>query len=64
MTYLLNHWNMCNNHKYGKHFCQKANTFLFLFSNKTLLIKAGIYKKLVIIANSETFDQTCSSEAV
>ena len=39
-------------------------SFLFLFSNKILLIRAGIYKMLVRIANREEPDQTASSEAV
>ena len=42
----------------------KFRTFLFLFSNKILVIKAGIHKILVRIANSEGPDQTASSEAV
>ena len=45
--------------------CSKIlNTFLFLFSNKMLVIKAGIHKMLFRIANSEDPDQTASSEAV
>ena len=44
--------------------CSKIlNTFLFLFSNKMLLIKAGIHKMLVRIANREDSDQIASSEA-
>ena len=38
------------------------NNFLFLFSNKILVIRAG--KMFVIIANREDPDQTASSEAV
>ena len=39
-------------YQYGK--CSKIlNTFLFLFSNKMLVIKAGIYKRLIRIPNSE-----------
>ena len=45
--------------------CSKnLNTFLFLFSNKMLAIRAGIHKMLVRIANREDPDQTASSEAV
>ena len=45
--------------------CSKiSNTFLFLFSDKTLVIRAGIHKMLVRIANREDPDQTASSEAV
>ena len=40
------------------------NTFLFLFSNKILVFKAGIHKILVRIANRGGPDQTASSEAV
>ena len=50
---LLSHW-------YGK--CSKiSNTFLFLFSNKMLVFRAGIRKMLVRIANREDPDQTASS---
>ena len=36
----------------GYNKCSKIlNTFLFLFSNKTLVIRAGIHKMLVRIAN-------------
>ena len=49
--------------KYGKCF-KILNTFLFLFSNKMLLIMAGIHKMLVRTANREDPDQTASSEAV
>ena len=42
--------------KYGK--CSKiSNPFLILFSNKMLVIKAGIHKMLVRIANREDTDQ-------
>ena len=41
-----------------------ANTFLFLFTNKMLVFRAGIHKILVRIANREDPDQTASSEAV
>ena len=37
---------------YGK--CSKiSNTFLFLFSNKMLVFRTGIYKMLVRVANKE-----------
>ena len=50
-------------HAYGK--CSKIlNTFLFLFSNKMVVIKAGINKMIVIIANREDPDQTASTDAV
>ena len=49
--------------QYGK--CSKiSNTFPFLFSNKVLVIRAGIHKMLVRKANREDPDQTASSEAV
>ena len=38
------------------------NTLLFLFSNKMLIIRAGIHKMLVMIANREHPDQTASSD--
>ena len=45
--------------------CSKIlNTFLFLFSNKMLVFRAGIHQMLVRIANREDPDQTASSEAV
>ena len=45
--------------------CSKvSNTFLFLFSNKMLIFRAGIHKMLVRIANREDPDETASSEAV
>ena len=45
--------------------CSKiSNTFLFLFSNKMLVIRTGIHKMLVRIADREEPDQTASSEAV
>ena len=45
--------------------CPKIwNDFLFMFSNKMLVIRAGIHKMLVKIANREDPDQTASSEAV
>ena len=48
---------------YGK--CPKiSNTFLFLFSNKMLVVRAGVHKMLVRIANREDPDLTASSEAV
>ena len=39
------------------------NSFLFLFSNKMLVIRGGIHK-MVRIANREDPDQTTSSKAV
>ena len=48
---------------FGK--CSKIlNSFLFLFSNKLLVFRAGIHKMCVRIANREDPDQTASSEAV
>ena len=48
--------------KYGR--CSKiTNTFLFLFSNKILVFRAGTHKMLVRIANREDPYQT-ASEAV
>ena len=48
---------------YGK--CSKIqNTFLFLFSDKMLVIMAATRKMPVKIANSEDPNQTASSEAV
>ena len=45
--------------------CSKIlDTFLVLFSYKMLVVKAGIHKMLVAIANREDPDQTASSEAV
>ena len=45
--------------------CYKfSNTFLFLFLSKILVIRAGIDKMLVRIANREEPDQTACSEAV
>ena len=41
----------------GKH-SKIPNTFLFLFSNKILVIRAGIHKMLVIITNREDPEQT------
>ena len=46
---------------YGKH-SKIPNSFLFLFSNKMLVFKAGIHKILVRIANREDSDQTASSD--
>ena len=45
-------------------FSKITNTFLFLFSNKMLVFRAGIHKMLVGIANREDPHQTASSEAV
>ena len=48
---------------YGK--CSKiSNIFLFLFSNKIFVIRTGIHKMLVRIANREGPDQTASPEAI
>ena len=45
--------------------CSKIfNTFPFLFATKMLVIRAGIYKILVRIANRVDPDQTASLEAV
>ena len=45
--------------------CSKiGNTFLFLFSNKMLDIRAGIHQILVKMANREDPNQTAFSEAV
>ena len=45
--------------------CSKIlNTFLFLFSNKMLVIRTKTHKMLVWKANWEYPDQTASSEAV
>ena len=45
--------------------CSKiSNAFLFLFLNKMFVIRAGIHKMLVTIANREDPDQTASSEAI
>ena len=50
-------------YKYSK--CSKiSSTFLLWFLNKMLVIRAGIHKMHVRIANSEDPDQTASSEAV
>ena len=38
------------------------STFLFMFSNKILVIRAGIHKMLVRIANRKDPDQTASFE--
>ena len=48
---------------YGK--CSKiSNTFLFLFLNKMLVIRAGIHKMHLRIVNGDDPDQTASSEMV
>ena len=47
---------------YGK--CSKFRTLSFLFSNNMMVIRAGIHKLLVRIANRVDPDQTASSEAV
>ena len=49
--------------QYGE--CSKiSNTYLFLFSNRMLVFRAGIHKFLVRVANRENPDETASSEAV
>ena len=48
---------------YGK--CSNiSNTFLFLFSNKTFVFRAGIQKMLGRVANREDPGQTASSLAL
>ena len=55
-------WCLYNFSLYSK--CYKvSNTFLFLFSNKMLVIRIGINKILVRIANRKEPDQASSSEA-
>ena len=50
---------------HDKRKCSKiSNAFLFLFSNKMLIVRAEIHKMLVRIANREDPDQTASSEAM
>ena len=45
--------------------CSKiSNTFLFLFSTKMMVVRDGIHKMFVRIANREDPDQTASLEAV
>ena len=47
---------------YGK--CSKiSNTVLFPISNELMVLRSGIYKMLVRMANREDPDQTASSEA-
>ena len=41
-----------------------SSTFLFLFSNKMLVIRAGNHNMLIRIANREDPDQTASSQTV
>ena len=48
---------------YGK-FSKISNTCLFLFSNKMLVIRTGIHKMLVKVANRKDPDQTASSDSV
>ena len=50
------HWNF-----YGK-LSKIPNTFFLLFSNKILVIMAGIHRMLVRIANRKDSDQTASSK--
>ena len=47
---------------YGK-YSKISNTFHFLFSNKTLVIRARIHKMLVRITNRVDPDQTASSRS-
>ena len=47
----LNYYDKCSKMLY---------TFFFLFSNEMLVIRAGIHKILVRIANREDTDQTAS----
>ena len=49
--------------KYGK-YSKITNTFPHLFPSKMLIIRAGIHKLLIRIANSEDLDQNASSEAI
>ena len=52
---------MIHLYRYSK--CSKiSNTFPFLLSYKMLVIRAGIHKMLVRIANREYSDQTASSD--
>ena len=44
--------------------CSKNSNTFFLFSNKMLVIRDGIHKIFIRIANREDPDQTASSEAV
>ena len=49
---------------YTIYFLKCSTFFLFLFSFKIVVIRTGIHKMLVRIANSEDPDQTASSEAI
>ena len=52
LSYIINHGIYNHLLYYGK--CSKtSNNFRFLLSNKLLVFKAGIYKKLVRVANRE-----------
>ena len=52
------HLPVCTCTVHGK--CSKiSNTFLFLFFNKMLVVRAGIHKILDRIVNREDPDQTC-----
>ena len=63
LVYCLNLHHRLGCCSYGN--CSKiSNTFLYLFSIKMLVFRAGIHKMLLIIANREDPDQTASSEAV
>ena len=55
--------NISEIHIYNSKFLLKiSNTFLFLFLNKMLGFRAGIYKMLVSLTNREDPDHTASSE--
>ena len=59
----LYHWATALPISYCK--CSKiSNTFLLLFADKVLVIRAQIYKMCVRIANRKNSDQTASAEAV
>ena len=59
---------LCSKHHITGFFPAKktkiSDTFLFLFSNKVLVFRAGTHKMLVRITNRKDPDQTASSEAV
>ena len=50
----------CKNLKHKVNVLKVLNTFLVLFLNKMLVIRAGIHKMFVRIANREDPDQTVS----
>ena len=51
-------------HFYAENFCLSKPVYFFLFSNKMSVIKAGIHKMILRIANRVDPDKTASSEAV